>query len=185
MKKILLACILMINFALADWSYFKVDKEYTKIGFTVKHMGIANINGSFKDSQISIKFNETDKTPHSIEVIVEPKSINTNNIARDRNLTTQTFFHVKKHKSISFKMTKFEDNKVYGILKMGGVSKEVVFNYTYNGVITTRESETPIHGFSLNSSIKRLDFNIGKDYPTDLVGDNVRLSIDIEGTLYK
>ncbi len=57
---------------------------------------------------------------------IDIKSINTRNKKRDDHLRTAEFFDAMKYPKGSFKMTKYEDGKIYGDLTLRGVTKPVV-----------------------------------------------------------
>ncbi|QCD44040.1 YceI family protein [Campylobacter mucosalis] len=181
MRKFLLL-LLFIGFAHADW--MQLDKDHTNVGFVAKHLGIANVAGRFEDYDAAIDFNKTTNTIKSLEAVIKVSSINTQNRARDNNLTKEIFFDTKKVKSIVFKMTGDDRGVIYGDLRIKNITKPVKLNYIYNGVAQDDTGVTK-YSFSFVGDIKRKDFDVGKDYPTALISDDVRIVIDVEASLRK
>ncbi|MGG7048660.1 MULTISPECIES: YceI family protein [unclassified Campylobacter] len=179
MKKIL-ALFFMASVAFSQW--LEIDKTHSDIKFVIKHLSISNINGHFDDYEAAIDFDAAKKRINSLEAIVKVDSIYTKNRTRDQNLTSEIFFDTQKFKSMTFKMTDSDDNRIYGILKIKDVSKNVVFDYTYNGSAKNINGSLA-HSFTLKTMLKRREFNVGKDYPIEFIGDNVWITIDIEGNL--
>ncbi|MFZ9503930.1 MAG: YceI family protein, partial [Cyclobacteriaceae bacterium] len=63
-------------FAQTNWVF---DKSHSNIGFTVTHMVIAEVSGSFKDSDIKVSSPSEDFNGASIEFTAKVASIDTQN----------------------------------------------------------------------------------------------------------
>ncbi|MGH1600556.1 YceI family protein [Campylobacter majalis] len=154
-----------------------VDESHSNIGFAAKHLGITNIFGNFNSYTTEIKMKN--KIPTVIIAKIDPNSVFTKNESRDRTLRSDVFFDTKNFKSIDFKMTKFQEDTVYAILTIKGVSLPIKLSYKYNGEKIDKSGTNKI-GFSLYGTINRLDFNIGEKYPTELVNDEIKITIDLQ-----
>jgi polyisoprenoid-binding protein YceI len=113
----------------ADW---EIDTTHASANFTVKHLGVTNVNGTL--GPVTGKFTTDDKdiTKSKLEVTIDAKGINTNNQKRDDHLKSPDFFDVEKNPTVTFKSTKIEkisDSKLKftGDLTMHGVTKPVSF----------------------------------------------------------
>ena len=63
---------------------------------------------------------------------------------------------------------------------MHGVTKSVTMDLWYRGTTVNPMSKQPDAGFKLTGTIKRTDFNIGSNYPSAMVSDEVEIKADGE-----
>lgn len=73
-----------------------VDPTHSTIEFSVKHMMIAKVKGSFNKFEASILANPSDLTTAEIDFTVDVASIDTRNADRDNHLRSADFFDVEK-----------------------------------------------------------------------------------------
>ena len=74
----------------------------------------------------------------SVEVTIDPASIDTADAQRDAHLRSPDFFDVEKYPAASFRSTTIEDRggdryRISGDLTVHGVTKPVVLEATYEG----------------------------------------------------
>ncbi len=150
------------NAQAAKWS---LDKAHAKLGFTITHMMVSDVDGSFKNFDASINTNGKDFANASVEMTADVASVNTDNEKRDAHLKTGDFFDAEKYPKITFKSTSFKKGKgdnytVTGELTMHGVKKTVTLNaVAKTGTNPYTKKETA--GFKITGKIKRTDFNVG------------------------
>ena len=123
-------------------SEWKFDKVHSSVSFSIKHMVISNVSGSFKDFSVVLKSGKEDFSDATVESTIQVASISTDNDYRDKHLKSDDFFNAEKFPTIKFKSTKFEklgDNKykITGDLTMRDVTKEVIFDAVLNGTLKT------------------------------------------------
>ena len=70
-------------------------------------------------------------------------------------------------------------DKVIGNLTIKDVTKPVELEYDFGGTSTDPKGKEHI-GFSLEGKIKRSDFNFAPNNPTAMLGDEIKISVDIE-----
>ncbi len=185
MKKIILSAsvaFLAFSFVLLasmDWSS---DAAHSRFGFSIKHMGITDVNGEFKKFNVTLKTPNGDFTGASIEMTAEAGSVSTGLEMRDNHLKTADFFDVEKFPTLSFKSTgvtklKGVGYEVTGNLTMHGVTKTVTFAAAHNGTVKN-EAGKNVAGFKLTGNIKRSDFGVGQ--PSPGLSDEVKLLCDLE-----
>ena len=68
--------------------------------------------------------------------------------------------------------------RVTGDLTLNGITKPVVLEVEFNGAGLDPLTQAPTIGFSIESELKRSDFNLGAFAP--MVDDEVEIDIDIE-----
>jgi polyisoprenoid-binding protein YceI len=185
MKKItLLAAILVAGTTLFAQTKWTVDKAHAKVGFTVRHMMLSDVDGNFKKFDASIIASKEDFSDAVFEISIDAASINTDNDMRDNDLKSDSYFDVAKYPQITFKSTSVnkagdKNYKVTGNLTMHGVTKPVTFDLTLNGVGKSIMTHKPVAGFKVTGKISRTDFGVGTA-PKAMVGDEITLKANGE-----
>jgi polyisoprenoid-binding protein YceI len=189
MKRItilLLAVFAAVGFASAqsDW---KLDKVHSSITFTVKHMLISNVTGSFKDFAITMKSAKDDFSDATVQSTIKVASLSTDNDMRDNHLRSDDFFNAEKYPEINFKSTSFEKlsdtkYKITGDLTIRDVTKNVTFDAVLNGTLKTNRGV--LSAWKATTSINRFDYNLkwNKTIETGglIVGQDVTITLNLE-----
>jgi polyisoprenoid-binding protein YceI len=166
------------------WS---ADAAHTSVNFSVKHLGISNVHGTFGEFEGSLFVDGDDLSTAKITGTVKTASVNTAEAARDEHLRSADFFDAAQYPDITFESTKIEANgddevSVTGNLTIHGVTNEI----TLKGEVTGTESDpwgNDRVGLEITGSLNRSDyamkFNQALGSGNLLVGDKVKLSLDI------
>jgi polyisoprenoid-binding protein YceI len=190
MIKIFLSSILLalLTFSALAQSTWETDPAHSNINFTIAHLVIADVTGKFNDFTCTIKSPGDDFTNAQVDVIIQAKSIFTNNEKRDNHLRSADFFEVEKYPEITFKSIAFEKTgenayTITGNLTMHGVTKPVVLNAEYKGQIKDPYGNTKA-GFKASTSLDRYDYNLQWNTTLEagglLVGKTVTIEINLE-----
>jgi polyisoprenoid-binding protein YceI len=190
MKKIMLAVsMLFISTALLTaQSEWKLDKVHSSIVFTVKHMVISSVSGSFKDYDIVFKSEKPDFSDASVEAVIKVASISTDNEKRDTHLKSDDFFNAEKYPEIRFKSTSFVrvgDGKydITGDLTIRDVTKRVTFHAEYNGSVKTPWGAT-LYSWTAALKLDRFDYNLKWNQTIEtgglIVGRDVTVTLNLE-----
>lgn len=167
---------------------YNVDPTHSNVGFKVKHLMISNVSGKFDKFAGSFEYDEKTNTLKSFTGKVEINSINTANAKRDGHLKSADFFDAVKYPALTFKLDKIDDDKAYGVLTMRGVSKTVALDFENNGTVTDPWGNKRV-GLELNGKINRKDYGLNWNKALEaggvVVGEKVKLNIEIEGILAK
>jgi len=160
------------------------DVAHSNLGFKVKHKGISNTVGDFRDFDLRVTASSDNFENAEITLNIKAKSINTANESRDEHLRSGDFFDAGKYPEIVFKSKKIttQKEKVYlvaGDLTMHGVTKEIVLTMTHNGTAKTRDGRE-LAGLYFTTTFNRLDFQIGAELPTVMVANEIELHAEIE-----
>lgn len=169
------------------FSQYKVDPAHTSISFSVKHMVIATVKGSFSKFEGAITYDEKDLSKWSVKGKIFADSIDTNNSDRDKHLKSPDFFDVKKYPEITFESKNFrKDGDGYiskGIFTMHGVSKEIEIPFKILGKIKDPWGNERI-GVEASLKINRQDFGISWNNTLDngglIVGNEVQIELSAE-----
>ncbi len=188
MKKIsafFAAVLLLSAFAMAD--VWKSDKAHSQLGFTITHLGIADISGHFKNFEVTVNASKPDFSDAVFELSADAASIDTDIEMRDNHLRSADFFEVEKFPKITFKSTGLKPAgkdryKLSGDLTLHGVTKPVTMDLWYRGTIENRSNKKPTSGFQLTGTIKRSDFALGNKFAPPMLSDEVRINANGEFT---
>jgi polyisoprenoid-binding protein YceI len=191
MKRVLLASLALLLVASAAFAQYTItlDKAHSAVQFTVQHLVISSVTGSFTDFDVTLTGTKPDYTDASLTATIKIASINTGNEKRDGHLKSADFFDAEKFPTATFKSTKFDktgDNtyKITGDMTMKGVTKQVVLNATYKGETAAWGKKIVV--WVADTEINRFDFGLQWDKTIEsgslIVGEKVKLELTFEGT---
>jgi polyisoprenoid-binding protein YceI len=179
----------LILFLLAGTASFaqtwSLDKAHSNLGFSVSHLMVSEVDGSFKTFDAKITSSKEDFTDAVIEFSADAATISTDNEQRDGHLKGPDFFDVQKFDKLTFKsksIKKVEGKKykVTGDLTLHGVTKPVELDVTFGGTAVHPYTKKTIAGFKVSGIVKRSDFGIGAGTSSAVVGDEVTLDAKTE-----
>lgn len=164
-----------------------IDKSHSYLGFEVSHNIVSKVRGQFGEFSGTINYDGKDLSKASVEVIIDPKSIDTQNERRDNHLRSSDFFaadSLPEMKFVSTKVIPGDGSKfqIVGDLTMRGVTKPVTLDAQLNGSI--EGGRGMIAGFSASTTINRQDWGVSWSRSLDkgglVVGNDVVLNFEIE-----
>ncbi|MFC5532286.1 YceI family protein [Cohnella yongneupensis] len=170
--------------AVSNWN---LDKSHSGINFSVRHMMITNVRGSFNEFSAEVSADPTDFTSANVTVTIDAASIDTKDEGRDGHLKSPDFFNVEQHPNFVFKSTGIkskggEDYELTGDLTIAGVTKSVVLNTEISGPAKDPWGNEKI-GVIANGSINRSEFGVTWNAALEtggfLVSDTVKLHIEL------
>lgn len=174
-----------ITTAQTKWN---LDKSHSKVGFSVSHMVITDVEGNFKDFDATVTTTGEDFSTAKIDFTAKTASVNTENEKRDNHLRSDDFFNAEKYPTLTFKsksLKKVSDNKykLTGDLTMRDVTKEVILDVKFNGLVKDMSGNTRA-GFKITGELNRMDyglkFNALLGTGDAVVGNTVELDINIQ-----
>ncbi len=162
MKKmnLIAAFLLVAGFATAQTTW-KIDKNHSKVGFSVVHMVVSEVEGKFNDFDASVISKSDDFNGAEVEFSAKVASIDTDNEKRDGHLKSPDFFEAEKFTDIKFKGKLEKQGGKYvlkGQFTMKDVTKDVTFDVTYGGTINTGRGFKA--GFKLSGVVNRQDYGV-------------------------
>jgi len=174
--------------ALAQPATWNIDPNHSTAQFTVRHLGISNVTGSFTKVTGSVVLNEKDITQSQVSAVIDVSSVDTRVEARDKDLRSPNFFDVEKYPTIEFKSKRIVSNggklQVIGDLTIHGTTREVTLDVDGPTPEITDPWGNLRRGISATTSINRKDFNLLYNNLLKtgeaVVGDNVKIQIDAE-----
>jgi polyisoprenoid-binding protein YceI len=177
-----------VTYAPVPGGDYNIDPAHSIIGFSIRHLEIAWVEGRFKDFKGTIHFDDSDITRSSVEFAAKVESIDTGVEPRDKHLRTADFFDVAKYPEMTFKSTRVERKGeggyvLHGDFTLKGVTKQVQLPFTVTGAIKDPWGNTRF-GVSAQTKINRRDFGI--NWGTALenggidVGNEVTIELQLE-----
>jgi polyisoprenoid-binding protein YceI len=187
MKKlsiILSAFVLLSSFTVLN-NVWTNDDPHSQLGFTVTHLGVADVSGTFNDFDAKITSSKPDFSDGVFELTAKVSSIDTKVDARDNHLKSADFFDAAKYPELKFKSTSLKKvgknkYKLIGNLSLHGVTKPLTLKLEYRGSVENAMNKKQTAGFKVTGTIKRSDFNLGSGFPEPMISDEVRIKADAE-----
>lgn len=186
--KITLILILILSTAIFAQNKWTLDKSHSNVRFTVTHLVISEVEGTFRSFDGNIVSGKDDFSDAVINFAVDINSIDTDNEKRDGHLKSDDFFNAAKYPEMTFKSKSFKkisDNKykLSGDLTIRNITKPVIFDVVYGG--STEDGYGNIKaGFKASTEINRFDYDLKWNALTEaggaVVGKNVTIDLRLQ-----
>lgn len=169
---------------------YALDQAHTEVGFRVRHLGIANVDGTFKDFEGTIVVPESGLEGMTAEVTAQVASIETDNERRNGHLRSPDFFAADEYPELTFRSTGVESLggsrfRMTGDLTMRGTTRPVTLEGEYLGTASVQGTQKI--GFEASGELTRQDWGLSWDGTNEvgeaLVGDTVTLMLGAEADL--
>ncbi|MFJ7977611.1 YceI family protein [Peribacillus sp. JNUCC 23] len=165
-----------------------IDVSHSEVAFSVKHMMISKVKGSFNQFDAVIEADPVDLTTADITFTIDVASVDTRSEDRDNHLRSADFFDVETYPTLTIKsksITKTGDDEyaLTGDVTLHGVTRVETFQVTFEG-----EAKDPWGndkaGFSGSGKVKRSDYGLTWNTALEtggvLVGDQITLNFEIQ-----
>src|SRR5687768_12957154 len=106
------------------------DAAHSKVGFSVKHLGIATVRGEFAQFEGRLEI-PADPSAATATGVIQVASVDTKESQRDDHLRSPDFFDAERFPELTFTSTAIEalDEETFritGDLTLHGVTREIV-----------------------------------------------------------
>ena len=158
---------------------WKVDTKASTVGFSVPHMMVSTVTGTFEKFSGDLQGNIADLTKCKIGFQVDVSSIETKNRDRDLHLCSEDFFDAQR-----FPLMTFSSRSIYhdkdGKYQMSG--DLTVKDMTKRAVFCITPQEVSIFGatYLVEGEIKRKDFGLVWNRAIEAGGVMVGDIIDVQ-----
>lgn len=175
--------------ASAQRATYAIDPQHSQVDFGIKHMAISTVHGRFAISNGTIDLDEKNVADSSVKATINVLSVDTGEAARDTHLRSPDFFDTAKYPTATFtstRITKTGDGyDVAGDLMLHGVTKLVTLHMEAPSKEQIGMDKMPHRGFTATTNLHRQDFGLTWNGTLksgdNMLGDDVRLTFDIEG----
>ena len=182
----ILALLLTATAALAQTREYRIDPAHSRVLFKVEHLGLSSSVGVFSELSGKFHFDEEYWNSARVEATIALDSLDLGDTDWQQKVLAD-YLSADQHPEARFEAGELlgdgnepDSGRLRGQLTLNGVTRPVELQLRYNG--SARSVYTRLRrkvGFSASTRIRRSDF--GLDKQLDLVGDEVRIEIEIEG----
>ncbi len=188
MNKNLVKSLALSGFMAASPVYaadYAIDIEgvHASINFRANHLGFSWVTGRFETFDGTFSFDAADPNSASVNITIDPASVNTNQAERDKHLRSAEFMDVATYPTVTFVSSSYTtkgdgSGVLKGDLTLHGVTKPVEIDITQVG-----EGDDPWGGyragFQGTTKLKLKEFGI--DYNLGPAAETIYLDLNIEG----
>lgn len=159
------------------------DKQHAFIEFRIQHLGISWLYGRFNDFQGTFTYDEDEPSKNTVNVTIDPASVDTAHAERDKHLRGEDFLHVDEYPQARFVGKNWQPAdegkaKLTGDLTLHGVTREVTIDVEQVGA-----GPDPWGGFRRGflgkAELTLADFGI--DYDLGPASRTMELTLSVEG----
>jgi polyisoprenoid-binding protein YceI len=172
-----------IEIATGTWT---ADPAHSSFGFSVRHLGIATVRGTFGEFEGKIVL-DGDLADAKVTGSAKAASIDTSQPDRDTHLRSADFFDAETYPELTFESTSLteideETFEITGDLTMHGVTKPITLKAVLQGTEVDPWGNDRI-GFEITGQLERsewgMKFNQALGSGNLAVSDKVKLALDI------
>ncbi|MBC7591280.1 MAG: YceI family protein [Salinibacterium sp.] len=168
---------------------WKLDPTHSEISFSVKHLKISKVRGSFKRFDVTIVTAEN-PADSTVEATIEVASVDTNQKDRDAHLRTSDFFLADEFPNITFTSTSIETSgdefTITGDLTLRGVTRSEVLKGEFGGIVIDGNGQTKA-GTTASTVINRHDYGVSWNAALEAggltLGDDVTINFELQVAL--
>ncbi|HEY4883488.1 MAG TPA: YceI family protein [Myxococcales bacterium] len=179
--------LLLAAFLTAAPITLEADPNHSTAAFSVKHMMVTTVRGTFTKLSSNLTFDKDDPAKGSVVLKIDPASINTNNEKRDGHLKSADFFDVQRCPEMTYKSTRIDKSgdkyKVTGDLTMHCVTKPLTLEASFTSD-PVKSPMGPVYPASATGKLKRSEWGLTWNKTLEsggaLVSDDVNLELDFE-----
>ena len=167
---------------------WEIDSSHSSLHFSVRHLVIAKVRGSFARWSGTIQVPDGDFSKATVAVTIDASSIDTGVADRDAHLKSPDFFDAAQHAELRFVGKRVQPRSgteidVVGDLTIKGITREVVLRVERHGQAKDPWGNVRA-AFTAKTSIDRKDFGLTWNQVLEtggvMVGDRVEIEADIE-----
>jgi polyisoprenoid-binding protein YceI len=184
---VIAACVLLGAFsadAFAEAETYRFDPVHTQIWFGVSHEKLSTPMGRLKIKDGWFQFDPKDIEHAKVYVEVDLASLDMGDAKWSDTIKSGQFldtgrFATARYTSKSVTKTDPTSGTIHGDLILHGVTRAVDVEFKFNRIGNDPYTFKQKAGFSAHAKLSRSDFDMKRFQ--DVVGDNVDLTIEIEG----
>lgn len=161
---------------------WELDIAHSGVTFSIRHLGVSKIRGRFGDFDADVVIGDSLGTS-SVSSTVAVASLDTGNADRDDHVLGPDLVDVATRPTMTYRSTSIvesgNDYRVEGELTIGDVTRPVGLDLGFGGIEEFFDGRRHA-GFEATTQIRRTDFGIGPDLPPGVLGDVIRIVLDLQ-----
>lgn len=162
---------------------WEVDPAHSVVGFTIRHLGVTKVRGRFERFDADITVGATAESS-SVTATVDLASVDTGNAERDAHIRAEDMVDVARRPTMTFRSTSIsgagDDWQLVGDLTIGDVTRPLALAVELGGVAEFPIDGTRRAGITATGELRRSEFGIAPGMPAPLLGELVRIELDLE-----
>lgn len=163
---------------------WEFDPHHSLVEFRARHLGLANLQGTFSRAAVSVQLDEEDITRSSFEAVIDASSVDVHYERATEIFRSDAHLDATRYPTIEFRSRRIEPRGdhygVVGDLTLHGVTREIEWQGTYHGEAIDHFGRTR-RGFSLTTVIHLPDFEVPSGGRPGQAGDErVRVNLEVE-----
>ena len=167
---------------------WRIDMGHSAVNFRVRHLGISWVNGQFRSWTAELIYDPANPEAASVTARIQTGTVNTNSERRDNDIRSGNYLAVDSFPEMTFVSRRVErvsptQLRIHGDLTLRGVTRPVVLDTELSSVLSGQRGKRV--AFTATTSINRHDYGVVFNRMTEgaqVVGDEIRITIDIEAT---
>lgn len=166
---------------------WRLDASHSAVRFRVRHLGVSWVNGEFKNFQMQLVYDPANPEAASVTATIPTATVVSGSDRRDADIRSGSYLAVDSFPDMTFVSRRVEragaNLRIAGDLTLRGVTRPVVLDAEVSG--PTSGSRGKRIGFTATTTINRHDYGVVFNRLVEgaqVVGDEVRITIDIEAT---
>ena len=167
---------------------WRIDPSHSLVEFAVRHLAVATVKGRLRIASGTIVYDEGTPEDSSVEVTIDARTVDTQEVHRDADLRSANFLDVDRYPEIAFHSTAVEPAaddraRILGVLAMHGVKRAIALDARLTGH-GRRSDGGEVIGFEARTTINRKEFGLAWNAVLEtgglVVGDEIKIEIDVE-----
>ncbi|MEW9502358.1 YceI family protein [Jeotgalibacillus marinus] len=165
-----------------------VDAAHSGIDFSVKHMMISRVKGSFNDFTANMEADVNDLSTAKIDFIIDVNSIDTRNTDRDNHLRSGDFFDTENYPAIKFNSTDIkkvgdDEYELTGDVTIKETTKKETFKVEFEGSGKDPWGNEKV-GFTADGKLNRKEYGLAWNQVLEtggiMVGEDIKINLQIQ-----
>jgi polyisoprenoid-binding protein YceI len=163
---------------------YTLDARHSQILFSILHQGTTYYYGRFDRQSGSLNFAGSAPEKSTVSIDIDMSSIDTPSQSLNEILAGKDVFDAGQFPAATFRSTSVvrtgpNTGKITGDLTIKNVTKSVTLDAVFNGGSLNPMSDSYAIGFSATATIRRTDFGLTGMRWEPLVGDEVKLIVEV------
>jgi polyisoprenoid-binding protein YceI len=160
-----------------------IDFNHSSVGFTIRHLGVSKVRGRFNAFEADVVVGET-LSDSSLNASVALGSIDTGNGDRDAHVLSPDILDVSLRPTLTFRSEAIrplddERYEIAGQVTIGDVTQPLTLQAELGGLESFADGSRHA-GFEATGELRRKDFGIGTNIPGAMLGDVVKIELDVQ-----
>lgn len=160
-----------------------LDTNHSSVGFAIRHLGVSKVRGRFTDFTTDVVIGST-LADTTVTATIALASIDTANADRDAHVRSDEILDVATRSTMTFRSTSIsgegDDWTLTGDLTIGAVTRPFSLAVELGGLEEFPGGGPRHAGFEATGELRRSDFGIAPAIPAAMLGDVVKVQLDLQ-----